>query len=102
MRELLARYVPRALFERPKKGFEAPIGTWMRGPLRPWAEDLLARESLEKSGHFNVTVIRRMWRDHLEGRAELGYQLWSVLMFESWLRKAKIQDAPHGSHINLS
>ena len=92
LRELLARHVPRALFERPKMGFEAPIGAWMRGPLRPWAGDLLARDRLVRTGHFEPDIIGSMWRDHLAGRAEWGHQLWSVLMFESWLERAGTED----------
>ena len=92
LRELLARHVPRALFERPKMGFEAPIGAWIRGPLKPWASDLLSRDRLVRTGHFEPDVIGAMWRDHQERRAEWGHQLWSVLMFESWLDQAQVRD----------
>ena len=86
LRELLGRYVPRDLFERPKAGFEAPIGSWLRGPLRPWAEELLSYDSLEGTGYLEADTIVKMWRDHLAGSAEWGNQLWSVLMFESWFK----------------
>ncbi|WP_299656066.1 asparagine synthase (glutamine-hydrolyzing) [uncultured Jannaschia sp.] len=92
LRELLARYVPRALFERPKMGFEAPIGAWIRGPLKPWASDLLSHDRLVRTGHFEPDVIEAMWHDHQEHRAEWGHQLWSVLMFESWLDQAQVRD----------
>ncbi|MGE0483665.1 MAG: asparagine synthase (glutamine-hydrolyzing) [Gammaproteobacteria bacterium] len=84
LRELLARHVPRALFERPKMGFGVPIDHWLRGALRPWAEDLLAPERLRAAGYFDVAAVRGAWQTHVAGKHNLAYHLWAILMFESW------------------
>ena len=84
LREVLSRYVPRHLFERPKQGFEVPMGEWLRTPLRPWVEDLLAEERLEREGFFQAHVIRRRWQEHLSGARDWRFFLWSVLMFQQW------------------
>ena len=85
LRRLLERYVPTELFERPKAGFGIPVGDWLRGPLRPWAEDLLGAELLERQGLLDSGRVRAMWRDHLSGRADWPYELWDVLMLQAWL-----------------
>lgn len=84
LREVLARYVPRALFERPKMGFGIPIDAWLRGPLREWAEDLLAERRLREGGYFDPTPVREVWQAHLAGGQNLQYLLWGILMFEAW------------------
>lgn len=84
LRELLARDVPRALFERPKRGFSVPIGQWLRGALRPWAEELLSRRALEDHGLLDAPQVRELWAAHARGRRELGSALWPVLMFQAW------------------
>ncbi|GAA5179324.1 asparagine synthase (glutamine-hydrolyzing) [Niveibacterium umoris] len=84
MRELLARHVPRSLFERPKQGFGVPLGPWLRGPLREWAESLLTPTALAESGLFDPAPIRRKWNEHLSGQAQWHYYLWDVLMFQQW------------------
>jgi asparagine synthase (glutamine-hydrolysing) len=84
LREVLARYVPRALFERPKMGFGIPIDAWLRGPLRDWAEDLLAESRLREAGYFDARAVRQVWQAHLGGGQNLQYQLWGVLCFEAW------------------
>ena len=85
LRQLLDRFVPRALIERPKAGFAVPLDRWLRGPLRPWAEELLAEHRLRREGFFAPGPIRATWSDHVNGRASFGARLWSVLMFQAWL-----------------
>lgn len=86
LRQLLKRYVPETLFNRPKMGFGIPVGDWLRGPLRDWSEDLLSVSSLEQSGFFDTARVREIWREHLSGKRNLVSQLWPVLTFHSWLR----------------
>lgn len=83
LREVLKRYVPASLTERPKMGFGIPIDQWLRGPLRSWAEDLLSDSSLKNSG-LNPSPIRQRWGDHLSGTRNWHYSLWPVLMYQAW------------------
>jgi asparagine synthase (glutamine-hydrolysing) len=85
LRTVLHRHVPAVLVDRPKMGFGLPIGSWLRGPLRPWAEDLLGRRRLEEQGLLDPEPVRRAWDAHLSGRRDFGYALWDVLMLEAWL-----------------
>jgi len=87
LRQVLARHVPPALTDRPKAGFDVPIANWLRGPLRPWAEDLLSESELESSGLLAPAVVRRVWAEHLRGHGNHEQRLWTVIMFQSWRRR---------------
>jgi asparagine synthase (glutamine-hydrolysing) len=83
LRRIVDRHVPAALMDRPKTGFAMPVGDWLRGPLRDWAEPLLAPAALDAGAGFDAAVVRAAWRRHLAGEAE-ELRLWPVLMFQAW------------------
>ncbi len=85
VKQVLNRYVPANLYERPKAGFSVPLDEWLRGPLRPWAEDLLSEAKLTRNGFFKPEPIRRMWNLHLERRHNEHSRLWPILMFQAWI-----------------
>lgn len=85
LRQVLYRHVPPELIERPKKGFSIPLATWLRGPLRDWAESLLDEQRLQREGYFNPAPIRQAWVQHLSGKNDCSTRLWCILMFQAWL-----------------
>jgi len=89
LRRLLYREAPRHLFERPKAGFAIPVGEWIKGPLRPWAEELFDPSRMSDEGWFDPVLVQCRWQDHLAGRRESSAALWGALMFQAWLREQK-------------
>jgi asparagine synthase (glutamine-hydrolysing) len=85
LRELLRRSLPDHLIDRPKMGFGVPIGEWLRGPLRPWADDLLDPALVKEQGLLDPAVVQQRWMTHRDGRADLTFQVWALLMFQAWL-----------------
>lgn len=85
LRQVLYKHVPKEFVDRPKMGFGIPIDSWLRGPLRNWADGLLSEKRLREDGFFNVALIRKKWHEHLSGQKNWQYDLWSVLMFQAWL-----------------
>lgn len=84
LRQILYQHVPRDLIERPKTGFGIPVGEWLRGPLRGWAEDLLSEEALRRDGLIDPVPVREAWAEHLSGRRDWTHRLWIVLMLMAW------------------
>lgn len=84
LRQILYKYVPKKIIERPKTGFAIPIGIWLRGPLRDWAEDLLSTHNIKNDGIFNNDLVQNVMKEHMKGNKDLSSKIWTLLMFQSW------------------
>ncbi len=87
LRQVLNKYVPEHLVAGPKLGFALPIGQWLRGPLRDWAEALIERSRLQSGGDLDAELVQRCWAEHLGGERDWTARLWSVLMFQAWFER---------------
>ncbi|PSJ41732.1 asparagine synthase (glutamine-hydrolyzing) [Allosphingosinicella deserti] len=92
LKRLLYKHAPQEMFDRPKAGFAVPVGEWLKGPMRPWAESLLDPRVLRDGGHFDPAMVQQRWRSHLAGEKDSTQALWTVLMFQSWLTDAQSAD----------
>ena len=97
LRQVLYRYVPPALIERPKTGFSVPLADWLRGPLRSWADELMRPAALPGDGLIDADKVGRMWRNHLSGRFDHSNHLWNILMYQSWARQQDPIETIHTS-----
>ena len=82
LRAVLRRYVPEELFDKPKQGFEPPLGDWLRGPLREWAENLLSQNAMADTPYFDPAPVQAVWKEHKAGVRDWRFELWNVLMFK--------------------
>ena len=89
LRQVLSRYVPETLTERPKMGFGVPIDRWLREPLKDWSESLIQSDRLKSEGYFHPKRVQHLWKQHLSGRKNHAAVLWSILMFQSWLESRR-------------
>ncbi len=89
LRKILYKYVPNELIDRPKAGFAIPVGQWLRGPLREWAEDLIDDHKIDSEGYFNHKLVRNMWNEHISGKCDWTSRIWAILMFQAWLESQK-------------
>lgn len=87
LREVLYKHVPEQLIERPKMGFGIPIGEWLLGPLKEWAEELLSENRIKEQGFLNIDIVKRFWTEHRSKRQDRTHELWNILMFQAWLQE---------------
>ena len=89
LKKILNEYMLKTIFDRPKMGFAVPVGKWLRGPLRGWADNLLSENRLKGEGYFNHKEIKLKWDQHISKTHNWDYHLWDVLMFQAWLENLK-------------
>jgi len=94
LRQVLGRYIPKEYHDRPKQGFNVPVGAWLRGSLRDWAEDLLSERRLRHEGLLDVGYVRGCWMEHQAKRRDRSKELWAILMFQAWADQAKRMELP--------
>jgi len=94
LREVLKKHIPEKLFDRPKMGFGIPLGAWLRGPLREWAEGLLSPAKIGEFGYLEQEYVSGLWSDHLSGRRNFQHGLWNILMLQAWLESEHQRTAP--------
>jgi asparagine synthase (glutamine-hydrolysing) len=99
LRRVLRRYLPEELYERPKQGFNVPIGTWLAGPLRDWAGDLLAPSEIRREGILDAQAVETCWREHLSGQKDRARELWAILMVQAWLEATRKSASPLSSRL---
>jgi asparagine synthase (glutamine-hydrolysing) len=85
--------------DRPKAGFGAPIGEWLRGPLRDWAESLLSPQNITSGGYFDAALVSEHWQQHLSGRRNWDVRLWPLLMFQAWLSEFGLATGERAHHL---
>ena len=91
LKQVLYKHVPEKLIDRPKAGFVIPIGDWLRGQLRDWAENFLAEERLSREAYFYPEQVRKKWKEHIAGTFDWTNSLWIILMFQAWLENWESQ-----------
>ena len=84
LRQILYKYIPKELLERPKMGFAIPIDNWLKGPLRDWAEDLLDEKKMKEDGILHSKCVKKIWEEHLNNKGNWQHLLWDILMFQAW------------------
>jgi asparagine synthase (glutamine-hydrolysing) len=92
LREVLYKYVPETLIERPKMGFGIPIGDWLLGPLKEWAEDLICENRIQEQGFLNGHMVKGYWEDHCSRKRDRTHEMWNILMFQAWLQEINTSD----------
>jgi asparagine synthase (glutamine-hydrolysing) len=97
LREVLNEFVPPAIVARPKQGFGIPVGRWLKGPLRDWAEALLDERRLREEGFLSPGPIRRKWAEHLAGTHDRQNEIWCAIVFQEWLASSHATRATVGS-----
>ena len=87
LRQILYKYIPKNIIDRPKKGFTMPIGPWLRGPLKPWLMDMLSHEKIKEQGFLDPNFVQRLISQHLSYKEDNSLKLWNILMWQTWLEK---------------